>query len=142
MRKLNEAAMQAGDYMRNFWCVTPPAGTKPEDLLGEEIWIHVARKLRPRDRLEVMPEDSAWLAEYVVIHVSSTGATVQMLWTKDLDSVKANRLDMDDYEIEWSGIATKHRVIRKSDRTVMKDGLLRREDAVTWVTTNLVNKAA
>lgn len=132
--RISERMIGQADEVRNFWCVTPPAGTDPKSLENPASWVNLARFLKARDRIEAMPEDGAWTAEYVVLHKSPIGATVFCLNHWDLEG--ANVADASDFEVKWGGPAVKFRVLRVSDGEVLKSGFDDKEVAAKWMADN------
>ena len=72
--KLKEAS-----YVRNIFVATPEAGTTLEDVQDPAFWTHVAKQLRISDRIEVIPEDSAFFAELYVQNVRLNTVNVKLL---------------------------------------------------------------
>ena len=71
--KVLQPQLKQADYLRTAWAVTPPAGTALKDVLSPESWAHVAAVLRPRDVIEIMPEDSEWYSLLIVRSISANG---------------------------------------------------------------------
>ena len=62
---LTQNRIEQAEFVRPVFCVSPTAGTKPEDLLKPEYWTHVARQFKPGSRIEALCE--------VPIDIVSTG---------------------------------------------------------------------
>lgn len=139
--KLKESQCTYAEELRNIHAVTPPAGTEFDVLLEPDYWSHVARRMRPLDRIEAMPEDGSWWAELLVIHTGPVSVMVRKLRYHELDEVDPDEIDNDLFKIKWGGPSVMYRIIRKSDNEVVKDHFRNKSDAVNWMAVNL-EKAA
>lgn len=133
--------MQLSEFKRQDWICDADYGHTIEDALKPEYWAHVASQLRPWDHIELRAEDGSWMAEFMVLFCERTYAKVHlkqkyMLTTQDVSLTQAAAFD-----IAWSGPAKKFRVIRKSDKAVLKDGFATQTDASVWVSQNEMNLA-
>lgn len=131
--------MQLAEQSRNVWRVFVANGTTPADIRDASFWSHVAKQLRPGDRLEVEPDNGEYLAFLRVLDAGPQYAKVQLL---KADEAGIYRLDtvvpdasavLPGHSIEWSGGNTKWRVLRDSDKKVLKDGFSSRSDATSWL---------
>ena len=77
--KLHVSQMVAADQQRQDMIVHPPAGTTLLDLQRPDYWTHVARLLRPYDRLEVRFADGRGWAELLVRVVEPRAVVVHVL---------------------------------------------------------------
>lgn len=134
MVKLSEADMQTAESVQQLWLCTPPPGTSPDDVLTPTFWVHVARKLRVMAKVAVMPKDGKWYGEYLVTYVNGLEAKVDSLLFKKLEDVKPT--SESDYEVKWISPPCKFGVIRKSDKTRIKDGFEKEADAQAWARAN------
>lgn len=124
------------DYVRTVYCATIPSGIEPEDLAKPEFWAHIGSQLRPWDRIDAIAEDGSYFAELLVLSATSTDAQVIILSKRKIAFVQKGEVDLlRDYEVSHTP-ATNWRVVRKTDRRTLKEGLPTRHDAVTWVATN------
>lgn len=126
--KMSERQFREADVVHNRFCVTPPAGTPVEALLNPASWVHLARKLSPRDRIEAMPECGSWLADFVVLYKTDIGATVHLLKKWDLTST-IPEID-EEYEVVWKGPAIKWCICRKSDGEYLRKDFETQEKAM------------
>ena len=95
---------------RNIWQVKPEIAAKVEDLLNPDYWAHVARRFRAGDRIEAVPDDRHYFAEFFVLAASSNWAKVILLRHEVL--IKDNETTMTDgFSIGFAG-AHKWRVTR------------------------------
>lgn len=132
--KMSERQIGQMAEVRNAWSVTPPAGTKVEALENPASWVNLTRFLRARDHVEAMPEDGAWLAEFVVLQKTAIGATLFRLNYWDLSDTDV--ADTSEYFVKWRGPAAKFSVMRESDKAVLKDGFDDKGDAERWMVDN------
>lgn len=124
---------KAAEFVRNVWHVTPVAGDTPETLLDPKWWVHVQRQLKVGDKIEVLAETREWYAECLVLDTGIWGAKVSFT-VQPVALVNEARVEApEDYEVKWAGPHAKHRVIRKSDNVVLKDGCATKEEAASWI---------
>jgi len=76
---LQLSRMKEGQYARNVFSVTVPNNVTIADIVEETYWQHVARNLRLRDRIEVMPDNGEWFVELMVTSVGKLHAGVAIM---------------------------------------------------------------
>lgn len=130
---LGNARFKSAEYERTLWVATPEPGVSVKDLLAPEYWAHVGAKLRPWDRIEVRAEDGAYFAELLVLDASRLWAKVQVIHHVELPRVEDTAPD-DPFEVKWRGPQAKFGVIRRADKSVLKDGFADRNAAADWLT--------
>jgi hypothetical protein len=123
------------EYVGKRYVCKVPADLSFDEVLKPAFWTHVGQMLKPWDRIEVRPEDLAYVAELVVVDAGPMFAKVALLSKQALE-VKSEAAGA--LEIEFA--AGKHRVRRGSD--VLKDGFATKKDAQRWVDDYLSAKAA
>ncbi len=123
-------------YLWNTWNVVAARGVVLADIKLPEYWLHIADKLRPNDKIEILAEDGTWEATLRVINADRTWAKVYVL-TFD-DKVGANdgmppRAE-DEYDIEWttSGMFTITKKTQKG-QPPLKDGFRSKLEAMQWL---------
>jgi hypothetical protein len=141
--RLTGPRMKEASYARTVYHVTPEAGTPFEALLRAEYWAHVAIKLRPMDRVEVLAEDGGYFAELLVISTSRLAATVAVLSHVVLTSAdQAPATDEGRYDTKWGGPVAKWRVVRRVDNVVVRDGFANKDEARRFIDDLAQAKAA
>lgn len=140
-RSLRESRFTPADQVRNTWSVVPEEGTPMEALMEPAYWVHVARKLRPGDIIEVRAEDGAWFARLYVQATQRLSAKVALLDKHVFEDVAAEDAG-GDFEVMWKGPHHRHSVIRKSDRKTLQHGFESREAAFLWLANNMKALAA
>jgi len=120
------------EYQRNIFEAVPPAGTKYEDVLKPEYWVHVAYMLKIRDRIEVIADDFSYFAELIVTGSGQLWVNVEELRFTKLGGYKVE----DDaahagYEVKFSGVVDKWVVLRGTD--VMHRGSDTEKQARSWM---------
>lgn len=132
--KLSPPRLKTAETFREIYVCEPEEGTEFESLLIPEFWAHVTKLLRPRTRIEVYPSDNSYFAELLVQSVEKTEARVAVLSFVDLTKAQASvKHNKEDFEIKFKGPTIKHVIIRKSDNTIVKDGLSTKADAAVWL---------
>lgn len=123
---------QSAEHMRNIWYVTPEHGTPFDAVIDPKYWAHVSARMRPRDRIEVDAEDGTYFAELMVIDAGRLFAKVKVLRKHDFESKESVTDAGPDFEVKYAGPHAKWRVLRKSDRAVLKEGCEDKQAALTW----------
>jgi hypothetical protein len=142
--KLNQA-----EYVRSVFAVTLPYGTPFDDIKNPAFWAHTAAKLHPTDRIEVVDEEGTYFAEVMVISCARNWAKVSILRFHELSESIPNAKDdasadiqdkLGEYTVDWTQ-NTRARVIRKSDREVIKENFASKADATKWLASYVINTA-
>lgn len=128
-----ESRFQASaDYVSPLTSYTPEAGTALEQLLAPEYWANI-KQLKPGVRIWCVPDDERWYAELLVRQTGQGFAKVVLLRQGELDAIEIDPKISADFDIEWRGAKIKHRVVRKLDKQVLKEGLDTVEAAQAWI---------
>jgi hypothetical protein len=133
--------MQLAEQKRAVWQAFAPPECCPEDLLRPESWAHVARKVEPFSRIEVLAEDGTWWAEYMILLVGPNWVKVALMRQHDFRAVAVQASDPETLEVNYIP-ARKWRVLRKSDGAVLREGLATKEEANAWKQEHLKTMAA
>jgi hypothetical protein len=134
---LNRQLTQA-EYQRTVWSAAPESDTELEDMLHSPYWAHVAKSLRPGDRIEVTPQGGAWFADLLVRSNGEGGPKLAVLTHLRFGEEKQEAASADTYEAKFSG-SDKWRVLRKKDKEIMTKGLATREEAEAWIEDHLTS---
>jgi hypothetical protein len=132
--KLTPDRFKAAEFVRVVYAVTPAVNTDLDHILKPEYWSHVAANLSPLSRIEVVAEDNSWFAELIVLSSGLNWAKVRLLrYIPLVDGFPEEKKQEDDFEILYAGVKARFRVIRKSDRTTVKEGFPSQQEALKWV---------
>ncbi len=105
--------LEESTYARTIWQVKPEINVTVKDLLNPDYWAHVARHLRAGDRIEAIPDDRHYFAEFFVLAASTNWAKLVLLREKTI--IKDNdRTVTDGFSVAFAG-AHKWRVTRGSE---------------------------
>lgn len=121
--------------------VNPDPRNTREDLLAPEFWVNIANKLRPGGLIAAHWMDGSAFAEYYVRRKSGSYVEVHELrYVKfpGLEELPKNS----PYAIEFSGPAALWRVVRKSDKHVLRDKFNDEWSAQAWLRSQPWAKAA
>jgi hypothetical protein len=117
--QLNGKRIGNAEHKRTIWDVDAAAGDTLLDLLRPDYWSHVARNLRPKDRIEVICEDNSYFAELYVFEASSNWAKVGLLrydvFAENAAQHGVTAQGTPEYKITHGGNVHKWRVIRTAD---------------------------
>ncbi len=128
--KILQKNVKPAEYVRTVWAVRPDAGTSVELLKDKEYWTHVAKTVSVGDRIEAVPEDNSWFAEFLIKAKTENDVTVFLLRYVPTQEIAA--ANDDEFTIMFAGGA-KWRVLRNSDKSVMIDKLDSRDEAAAWL---------
>lgn len=137
MSKLTASRLKQAEFTRTIWSVEVEQDTPFEEITKPEFWAHVAAKLKPLNRIEVFEESGKYWAELIVLSTGKMEARVAVLRKIDLQTPAAAVVDLGEHEVNWGGPHQKHRVVRKSDKEVVKDGFGTKEEAQQWLADHL-----
>lgn len=133
-KQVKISQIKPAEFVRNVFAVVVSPEVRAEDLADPAAWMHVAGKLRPRDRVEVTSEDGAWFAEFMILSAGPTWARVAELRYVDFAAEVSNPEPLpDEFIVKWGNPNTKFRVIRGKDKVVVKDGFPDADAARAWI---------
>ena len=138
--KLLQSQLVLSNHARICYSLTLSEGSY-EDLFKPETWAHIATKCPKGTLIEAQPEDGSWFAMLIVRASTDLEVTVAELFKRDLTTEQPKR-EESEYEIKWAGPQAKFRIIRRSDKVVLKDGFQTKELAADWLKTPDLAKAA
>lgn len=133
--------LREAEHYRTTWQLTVDKDETRQSILEPTFWAHVASRLRPQARIEVLSADGAWFSELIVRSIGPTGARptearVTELRHVDLDAAdKAHREAAPDstFEAVWKGPGAKWAVMRKGDKQLLVSGLENKQAALDWI---------
>lgn len=138
-KTLQIGSLQIAEQKRNLWIGEADADIAIDEMLLPEFWIHDARKLKPRDEVEVWAKDGTWLEVFIVrsVLLPDVGRPVVKVVRKD-DVPLASDKKLDAKVVKglyaaWRGPHAKWGVLRNSDKAVIKDKFETREDAESYL---------
>lgn len=131
MKALTPDRFVRGDYVNTEYRATPLEGTAPDDLLTPAYWVHEARTLRRFDRIVAVPDDEAWYAEYIVLETGTGFVRTGILFQVELNQDSVQLPDDSPVEVLFKGPHLKYVVMRKADKMILHDKMLKAE-AENW----------
>lgn len=136
MTQLQTTRFESSEHMRNVWVAVPEHGTPFEACLNPAYWAHVSARMRPWDRIEILPEDGSYFGELLVQDAGRLYAKVAVLRHLPLTVVEVRGEDAATslYEVKWAGAVKKWRVMRKADRAELRDKFQTQGEASSWLT--------
>lgn len=138
--RLNAPRIQEAQFGRTEWLITLEPGVRYETILVPTYWTHVAKKLKPWDKIVVRTEDSSFYAELLVMYAGKFDARVKEIVHLDLGGIQQEvtpDLVLRDHLIKYGGPRAKWRVIRREDGVVIRDGFNQQHDAKSWLDIHL-----
>lgn len=129
---LGPGRMKASEFANTNYTVVVENDTTFEDIQKIEFWSTHAYKMRNLDRVTIVPDDTTWLADALVLQAGKNWARVRILNSYRLDAEKSGT-ETDPHYVEWKGPHRKWEVIRRQDGEVIKSELQSREDAQLYM---------
>lgn len=121
-------SLRPAEYSRTVYSHAVEKGNDYEkDVLRPAYWAHVANKLKPGDRIEVLGPEGAYFAELYVVNTLAQAAVVVELARVQLDSGAAHVED-DEFEVKFRG-PQKWSIVRRADSKVIQEMIPTRGDA-------------
>ena len=114
-------------HMTRQMTVIAAADQTLEDLMEPKAWASVSHQLRIWDSIEVISEDTTWVAKLFVTSITKQWVNVECLFHKELQKTETPDA-ADSYEVKWKGPHLLFCVIRKADGTHVAERLSK-EDA-------------
>lgn len=144
MAKILEKSFSQADYARQSFVARPAAGTPISDVMSNDYWSHVARKINPHDIIEVVPEDGAYYAKLLVLGRGNLWVKVYQLEYVEIEAntEKVGESDIKKFDVAFAGPHDKWRVVRKTDKLVVEKNFQSREDAEKWLGEHIKELAA
>lgn len=151
---LTSEKLLPAEYARLRFAITPEPHETLADVVQPKYWVHAASKLKPHSIIEVVPSDGSYYAELFVescghiwanmrilrVVVFDETATKEKTQTKTVTKVKVGdgkeipeADNGTDHYVDWGGPQNKGRVIRKSDKQIVQQGLPTKDAARAWM---------
>lgn len=126
---LSPNGLSVAEYKRRQWFCEAADGVTLEDVQKPEFWAHVASKMTPFDRIEVVAVDGTWAADLMVLATGRTAAKVKPIHVYDFDGGYSDMSTVNTtHEIKHRG-PRKWSIIRSKDSAIIKEGINTREEA-------------
>ena len=133
---LDPSRFAADEYVNTNWTLTAEAGTSIEDVMNPAFLANVAVKLHPYDHIRVRVDTGEWYAELMVLDCGRTWAKTFKLnyyeLVKDSNDELTEGADA-QYSVKFLGPHKKFCVVRRSDKEVIKEGCMTKQDANVWL---------
>lgn len=124
---------QFGEFTNARHSVSPAAGTAWDDILRPEFWANITR-LSAGDIIEVRPEDASYYAELYVLRRERTSATVAVIREPvKLEAAYKPLPGEVKFKVEFAGSLAKWRVLRESDKSMLRDKFGTEAEARRWL---------
>lgn len=141
--KINQSEFRLAEHVSLNYVARPNYGVTLEQVMEEAYWGHVATLLKAGYTIECMPEGLTWYAKLIVVDATPVSAKVKLLQFVDLadpvqlpqQSPMLERLELGAFEITREGAWW--RVVRTSDKEVMRKGFRSIKAAQDWALENL-----
>jgi hypothetical protein len=125
--------IEESTYARTIYQVKPEITVTVEDLLQPDYWAHVAKQLRAGDRIEAIPDDRHYFAEFFVLAASTNWAKLVLL--REVVLIKDHEKTVTDgFSVGFAG-PHKWRVTQGSE--VLSKGHDDKDAAANWLANHL-----
>lgn len=125
--------MQGREFANNDHVITIESKWTLDDVVKPIFWGSTWQKLRKYDKIAVRVDDGSWYAEVMVVQVGTGYAFVRVMEFVDFNGDASAAPVSDDYEVTELGPHKKWCVIRKADRTVLKEKSETKREAEDWL---------
>jgi len=136
-RTLDSKRFGNSEHKRSIWDVDSAEGDTLADLMNAAYWSHVARNLRPKDRIEVTCEDNSYFCELYVFEAGNNWAKVGLLRFEEFGQNAAEHgltnQGTPEYKISRGSNFHKFRVIRTSDGEVLNSQHITEKSTADWL---------
>jgi len=132
MSKLPVNRLQPAAHYRTHYAAVVDENTTIEDLTREDYWSHVAMRLRQMDVIDVLAEDNSFYAELLVLQAGTGFAKVMLLREVKLDESLTDEGADERFSLVWKGPHRKWAVMRNSDKEILRDTFVSKEQAHIW----------
>lgn len=133
--KLIPHLLRESDTRHSTYEIVLEEGTTLEDTLKSEFWVHVSRRLRVRDQIQLHAFDGSWYAVLLVRAATPLSTTVGLISRTDFEpkaSKSVERETVPGFTIKARG-AAKWCAIRDADKEIVVTGLDTYESVVSWL---------
>jgi hypothetical protein len=128
---ISPGRLQNAAHYYASYAVVLPFGLSFEDALKPEFWAHCAPKLRQHDLIRLIPEEGTYFAELLVLSSGRGFVNVKTLRHVSLGAEDLDASNVSDLvEVKWRGPHSKWSIVRNSDSTVLKEGIVEKADAL------------
>tara|TARA_Y100000310_G_C20483146_1_gene715658 strand:+ start:505 stop:921 length:417 start_codon:yes stop_codon:yes gene_type:complete len=121
--------IEESTYARTVWQVKPEIKVEIEDLLDPNYWAHVASRLKAGDRIEAIPDDRHYYAEFFVLAASNNWAKLVLLRKETL--IKDHEKTVNEgFTVEFAG---NHKWRVKQGDEILSKGHDDKDAASKWL---------
>lgn len=122
------------EHANQNWTITVPENTVLDDVLRSDYLVNVAAKLRPYDHIRVRVDTGEWYAELLVLSCGRAWVKTVVLFHLDLTAKDDEQTEQsEDYVVQYRGPHLKFCILRKSDRSPIKENLETKDAANAWL---------
>ncbi len=140
VKKLPPSDLKSAEYIRHVHHVVTQPEVTIDDVLDPAYWAHIAERLRPMSKIEVVFADYTRYLELIVLSSGRLWAKVAILNDVDLvqdledsDQLReASDLEDADYFVKYHP-TQKYTVYRKSDKQAISKSHASKKEAEAWI---------
>lgn len=119
---LRGSDLTLGPHAFQVFSVSLPGSITPEQLVSNDLWVHVLQKLNMGDEIRVIADDFSWRALLVVTFNNRKNIILRIADMAELDPVGEVDTPTNEYELRLKG-PLKWCIVRVSDGENIKDGI-------------------
>jgi hypothetical protein len=125
--------IEESTYARTVWQVKPEIKATIQDLLNPDYWAHVAKQLKAGDRIEAVPDDRHYFAEFFVLAASSNWAKLVLL--REITLIKDNNpMEKEGFIVKFAG---QHKWRVEKDGEVLSKNHDDQKSAAAWLANHI-----
>lgn len=144
MRYPKEPDFKLAEYVERRFVLDVDPETTLDEIEKPEFWRGLSKKMPPKSHITVFAKDGSFEAAYRVIKSDTNFAFVRRIYAyfygndgkpEVINQEKPNKTakEKPEYDIKWAGPASKFRVFRTDDNSVIKDGFDTQREAKEFI---------
>jgi len=143
---IDRTRFHLAEHYQQCYVVVVPQGTDPRALEDPAFFSNVAFMCRASGRIFAECEDGTWIADLYIRSVGPQYVMAKILSVWDMSDYKPESelqtSEVSGYKVQWSGMYTKWRVVRLSDKAIVSKDIETKELAEAWLHEHLKAIAA
>ncbi len=138
--KLHHGRLKPTAAVARHFTAEIPSGTDVEVVREPTYWAHHCKVVQPMDQITCFWEDGSLEIWYRVMFVAPGEIKLSEILRIAHDKIEEPEVE-GEFEVAWISPPVKFAVRRRDDKTVIKDGLYPREQAVKYLHDHLKKRA-
>lgn len=142
IKPITPANFSIAESKRQCFVAVIPHGTRLEDIKSPSYFANVIKQIETFSRIEVHAEDGTFWAELLVTYCVSGDLKYEILSKFEVNTPEISGIKIEGLTVGYGGPHHKFRVVRDSDKEVIKKGFENKTSAMIWAQQHVRNLAA